>query len=67
MTTSHVFIVDINTFEHHLEYMFVGTGAANSNSNAKITGRNIDFNNSSSTKLNRITESNLVDMIADSH
>ena len=25
--TTHVFIVDDNTFKYHLEYMFAGTGA----------------------------------------
>ena len=27
MTTTHVFIVDTNTFKYHLEYLFAGTGA----------------------------------------
>ena len=26
--TTHVFIVDDNTFKYHLEYMFAGTGAS---------------------------------------
>ena len=25
--TTHVFVVDVNTFKYHLEYMFAGTGA----------------------------------------
>jgi len=35
MITSHVFIVDVTTFKHHLEYKFVGTGAANRKTSAK--------------------------------
>jgi len=38
--TTHVFIVDYNTFKYHLEYLFVGTGAGD-----KI----IDFNNRETT------------------
>jgi hypothetical protein len=30
MTTTHVFIVDTNTFKYHLEYLFAGTGAKDS-------------------------------------
>lgn len=56
MATTHVFIVDTNTFKYHLEYMFAGTGAGNSV---------IDFNNVSTTKLHAQTENNLVGMIAD--
>lgn len=56
MATTHVFIVDANTFKYHLEYMFAGTGAKD-----KI----IDFNNISRTSLHSKTESNLVGMIAD--
>jgi len=56
MASTHVFIVDYNTFKYHLEYMFAGTGAKN-----KI----IDFNNSTTTALHSKTESNLVGMIAD--
>ena len=56
MTTTHVFIVDWNTFKYHLEYLFAGTGA----------GDNIiDFNNSSTTQLHHATENNLIGMIAD--
>ena len=57
MATTHVFIVDINTFKYHLEYMFVGTGAQD---------RVIDFNNSKSSSMHSTTENNLVGMIADS-
>jgi len=55
--TTHVFIVDTNTFKYHLEYLFAGTGAKDSY---------IDFNNNQSTSLNHTTENNLVGMIADS-
>jgi hypothetical protein len=56
MATTHVFIVDTNTFKYHLEYMFAGTGAGNSV---------IDFNNVATTSLHAQTENNLVGMIAD--
>ncbi|HOQ49096.1 MAG TPA: DUF91 domain-containing protein [Candidatus Kapabacteria bacterium] len=56
MSTTHVFIVDTNTFKYHLEYLFAGTGAKDSY---------IDFNNKPTTKLNHTTENNLVGMIAD--
>lgn len=56
MATTHVFIVDTNTFKYHLEYMFAGTGASNSI---------IDFNNVTTTNLHAQTENNLVGMIAD--
>jgi len=57
MTTTHVFIVDTNTFKYHLEYLFAGTGAKDNI---------IDFNNNPDTSLNHTTENNLVGMIADS-
>ncbi len=57
MTTTHVFIVDTNTFKYHLEYLFAGTGAKDNS---------IDFNNNPNTSLNHTTEKNLVGMIADS-
>jgi len=57
MTTTHVFIVDTNTFKYHLEYLFAGTGAKDNY---------IDFNNNPNTSLNHVTENNLVGMIADS-
>lgn len=56
METTHVFIVDTNTFRLHLEYLFAGTGAKDNT---------IDFNGQSTTKLHRSTEDNLVAMIAD--
>lgn len=57
MTTTHVFIVDANTFKYHLEYLFAGTGAKDNF---------IDFNNNPNTSLKYTTENNLVSMIADS-
>jgi hypothetical protein len=48
MATTHVFIVDANTFKYHVEYLFVGTGAQDNV---------IDFNNSTSTKLHSKTDS----------
>lgn len=56
MSSIHVFIVDSNTLKHHLENLFVGTGAA---------GKVIDFNNKNTTKLHYATENNLLGMIAD--
>lgn len=58
--TTHVFIVDDNTFKYHLEYMFAGTGAKD---------KKIDFNNSSETKSyagsKHAGENSLVSMMAD--
>lgn len=60
MATTHVFIVDTNTFKYHLEYMFAGTGAKE---------HSIDFNNSLTSNLysgrKSKIEDNLVGMIAD--
>lgn len=55
--TTHVFIVDSNTFKVHLEYMFAGTGAKE---------YFIDFNNSENTRLSPQRENLLLAMIADS-
>jgi predicted RNA-binding protein len=57
MKTTHVFIVDTNTFKYHLEYLFAGTGAKDTK---------VDFNNNPNTSLYHTTENNLVGMIADS-
>lgn len=57
MATTHVFIVDANTFKYHLEYMFAGTGAKDNY---------IDFNNSATSSLHSTTENNLLGMMADS-
>jgi predicted RNA-binding protein len=57
MATTHVFIVDTNTFKYHLEYLFAGTGAKDTK---------VDFNNNFNTSLHHTTENNLVGMIADS-
>jgi len=54
--TTHVFIVDSNTFKIHLEYLFVGTGAK---------GKKVDFNNVPETSLVAQAENPLVSMIAD--
>lgn len=54
--TTHVFIVDDNTFKYHLEYMFAGTGAKE---------KKVDFNDSRTSKLHHATEAGLVAMMAD--
>lgn len=54
--TTHVFIVDSNTFKYHLEYMFAWTWAWD---------KYIDFNNSDSTELHYASENWLLWMIAD--
>lgn len=54
--TTHVFIVDDNTFKYHLEYMFAGTGAKK---------KSVDFNNSETSQLHHSTEDGLVAMMAD--
>lgn len=54
--TTHVFIVDDNTFKYHLEYMFAGTGAKE---------KKVDFNNSKTSALHHSTEAGLVAMMAD--
>ena len=54
--TTHVFVVDINTFKYHLEYMFAGTGAKDKQSSFLLNS-NISFN--------ATTERMLVGMIAD--
>lgn len=58
MTTTHVFVVDFNTFKYHLEYMFAGTGSKDNR---------VDFNNSPSSSLHYATENNLVGMVADAN
>ncbi len=47
MATTHVFIVDANTFKYHLEHMFAGTCAKDNV---------IDFNNNSHFNLYHTTE-----------
>ena len=56
MTTTHVYIVDTNTFKLHLQYQFAGTGA-------KETF--VDFNATSTSSLRGGSENNLVSMMAD--
>lgn len=57
MATTHVFIVDVNTFKYHLEYSFVGTGAKD---------LVVDFNNSPNSNMHSTRENNLLGLIADS-
>lgn len=54
--TTHVFIVDKQSFKVHLEYMFVGTGSRNND---------IDFNGKADSKLPYQSENGLVSMMAD--
>lgn len=54
--TTHIFIVDDNTFKYHLEYMFAGTGAKK---------KFVDFNNKEISQLHHSTENNLAAMMAD--
>jgi predicted RNA-binding protein len=54
--TTHVFIVDLNTFKVHLEYLFAGTGAKE---------YEVDFNNSPNTLLGPKKEGILISMMAD--
>ncbi|HEB9344189.1 TPA: DUF91 domain-containing protein [Campylobacter coli] len=54
--TTHVFIVDVNTFKYHLEYQFVGTGSKD---------YYIDFNNSYCTSLHSASENSILGLIAD--
>ncbi|MFG5140793.1 hypothetical protein [Campylobacter lari] len=54
--TTHVFIVDINTFKYHLEYQFVGTGSKE---------YCVDFNNSYDTSLYTASENSILGLIAD--
>ncbi len=55
--TTHVFIVDLNTFKYHLEFLFAGTGAKDH--------FYIDFNDNPNTGFKHGAENNLVGMIAD--
>ena len=54
--TTHVFIVNEQSFKVHLEYMFVGTGAKD---------KAVDFNGVSISKLHSKSENGLVAMMAD--
>lgn len=54
--TTHVFIVDENTFPVHLEYMFAGTGAGE---------KDVDFNDSPLSRMHHSSEDGLVAMMAD--
>jgi hypothetical protein len=57
MATTHVFIVDVNTFKCHLEYLFAGTGAKD---------HKVDFNDNKKSSLRYAVENILTGMIADS-
>ena len=54
--TTHVFVVDVNTFKYHLEYMFAGTGAGQKQS---------PFLTNSAVSYNWKKEQMLVGMVAD--
>ncbi|EAI1632657.1 DUF91 domain-containing protein, partial [Campylobacter jejuni] len=54
--TTHVFIVDVNTFKYHLEYGFVGTGNKD---------YYVDFNNNYNTSLHPTSENSILCLIAD--
>lgn len=54
--TTHVFIVTEQSFQVHLEYMFVGTGAKD---------KDVDFNGVSTSSLHTKSEDGLVAMMAD--
>lgn len=54
--TTHVFIVDEQSFKVHLKYMFVGTGSKE---------KDIDFNGGAGSRLHPQTENGLVSMMAD--
>lgn len=54
--TTHVFIVDEQSFKVHLKYMFVGTGSKD---------KDIDFNGVVNSQLHSQTENGLVYMMAD--
>ena len=57
MLTTHVSIVDSETFPYHLEYLFAGTGSKNDI---------LDFNGREDSELHSGVERKLVSMISDS-
>ncbi|MBE6201517.1 MAG: DUF91 domain-containing protein [Rikenellaceae bacterium] len=59
--TTHVFIVDEQSFKVHLEYMFVGTGAVDNDKKDK----DIDFNGVANSNLHHQRENGLVSMMSD--
>jgi len=54
--TTHVFIVNEQSFQVHLQYMFVGTGARD---------KDIDFNGFPNSNLHYQTENGLISMMSD--
>lgn len=54
--TTHVFIVNEQSFKVHLEYMFVGTGSKD---------KNVDFNGVQKSQLHPQTENGLIAMMSD--
>ena len=54
--TTHVFIVNEQSFKVHLEYMFVGTGAKD---------KDVDFNGVTNSNLNPQAENGLISMMSD--
>ncbi len=54
--TTHVFVVDVQTFKYHLEYLFAGTGAKD---------HKVNFNNTGNGDRSHTIERNQVGMIAD--
>lgn len=54
--TTHIFIVNEQSFKVHLEYLFVGTGAKD---------KDIDFNGTTLSELHHQSENGLVSMMAD--
>ena len=69
--TTHVFIVDENTFKYHLEYMFAGTGVGSRNvkTGQRKNYKYVDFNNTPTSNLypnqKHAAEAGLVAMMAD--
>lgn len=61
---THVFIVDQNTFNTHLQYMFAGTGVTPKKEENKQKEKVLFFTNKNAEKHYKIEE-NLVGMVAD--
>ena len=67
--TTHVFVVNENTFRYHLEYQFAGTGfsidKAATYSERVGNPKFLDFNNNPTTALHSKTEDTLIGLMAD--